>query len=204
VEATVGPAVLAGIGDTVPAARSGWDGPVAVPAAARDTAEFERFFREHHRTVHRFALHLVGDAAQADDVASEVLVKVFMAWRGGRVQHANAYLRRAVVNHVNSWLRRRQVERRWLQRQPPPVEEDLTGPAADRMADAELLTTALMRLTVRQRAVVVLRYYDDLSEQETADALGISVGTVKSQTHRAVARLRDLLGPHALEGGGAS
>jgi RNA polymerase sigma-70 factor (sigma-E family) len=197
------PARLAGIGETVPAARSGWDGPVAVPAAAGDAAEFERFFREHHRTVHRFALHLVGDPTQADDVASEVLVKVYMAWRGGRVEHAAAYLRRAVVNHVNSWLRRRQVERRWLQRQPPPVEEDVAGSAGDRLADAELLTRALMRLTVRQRAVVILRYYDDLSEQETAEALGISVGTVKSQAHRAVARLRDLLGPHALEGGAA-
>lgn len=169
-------------------------------AAGRDEAGFEQFFREHHRGVYVFALHMVGDPGQAEDVASEVLVKVYLRWRRGGVDQPTAYLRRAVVNHVNSWLRRRQVERRYLERQPPAA--DVTDhPFPDQLGDAQVLSRALGRLPARQRAAVVLRFYDDLSEAETAAALGCSVGTVKSQVHRGLAKLRDLVGPDVLTGG---
>jgi len=139
------------------------------PACTED-ARFEEFFREHHQTVYRFALHMVGDPAQAEDVASEVLVKVYLKWRRGRVESPRAYLRRAVVNHVNSWLRRRQVERAWLDRQPRVA--GAVEPVADRLADPEALNHALGRLPARQRAAVVLRFYEDLSEADTAQVLG--------------------------------
>lgn len=166
---------------------------------AGDEAAFERFFREHHRDVYAFALHLLGHQARAEDVTSDVLVKVFMRVRRGRVDHPKAYLRRAVVNDVNSWRRRRQVERRWLERQPREVGADHGG--FERVSDAQLLTRALGRLTPRQRAAIVLRYYEDLSEAETAEIMGCSVGTVKSQVHRGIARLRELVDPEVLAEG---
>jgi len=171
-------------------------------AADLDEAGFEQFFRDHHRVVYVFALHMVGDAGQAEDIASDVLVKVFLRWRRGGVDQPRAYLRRAVVNHVNSWLRRKQVERRYLERQHAGGEP-ADAPLADRLGDAQVLTTALGRLPARQRAAVVLRFYDDLSEAETAQVLGCSVGTVKSQVHRGLAKLRDLVGPDVLTGGPA-
>lgn len=165
-----------------------------------DEVEFERFFREHHRGVYVFALHLTGDPAQAEDVASDVLVKVYLKWRAGRVGNAKAYLRRAVVNHTHSWLRRRQVERRYLERQPPHTEG--IESFAARVDDAQVLATALQRLPAGQRAAIVLRFFEDLSEAETAEVLGCSVGTVKSQVHRGIAKLREAVGPEALAGGG--
>lgn len=175
--------------------------PLSDPArlVATDEAAFERFFREHHRDVYAFALHLLGHPAQAEDVTSDVLVKVFLRVRRGRVDHPKAYLRRAVVNDVHSWRRRRQVERRWLERQPQSDGADTGG--FERVSDAQLLTRALGRLAPRQRAAIVLRFYDDLSEAETAEILGCSVGTVKSQVHRGIARLRELVDPDVLAEG---
>lgn len=197
-QATLDAATALDTGDTERLAEvvSRWE--PARPLRA-DEVEFERFFREHHRGVYVFALHLVGDPAQAEDVASEVLVKVYLKWRGGRVSSPKAYLRRAVVNHTHSWLRRKQVERRYLERQPP--ETGVVDPSVGRVDDAQVLTRALSQLPPRQRAAIVLRYYEDLSEAETAEVLGCSVGTVKSQVHRGIAKLREVVGSEVLAGG---
>lgn len=165
------------------------DGDVARPPAD----PFDVFFRTHHADAYRFALQMVGDPARAEDVASEVLVKVFLRLQRGGIDTPEAYLRRAVVNQATSWFRRLHVERRWLARQRPP--EDTRTPLDERIVQADALRDALLRLPARQRAAIVLRYYEDLSEADTAAALGCSVGTVKSTVHRGITRLRALLGP---------
>ena len=119
---------------------------------------------------------------------AEAFAKVFPQWRRGQVYDPSAYLRRAVVNEVTSRGRRRVLEDREVRRRSSRGRGD---PGVDELvAGRDLVVRALRRLPVRQRAVVVLRYYDDLSEAEVADLLGLSVGTVKSHTARALERLR--------------
>lgn len=176
----------------------------ATPPAAGDAAadeRFDAFFREHHRAVYGFACQVLSDPTDADDVTSDVLVAVYLKWQRGRVDDPRAYLRRAVVNRVTSGFRRLAVQRRYVATQLAPDDPRHQGAFDERLAQSDQLRRALARLPVRQRAAVVLRFYEDLSEAETAAALGCSVGTVKSQVHHGVARLRTLLGPHlAAEG----
>lgn len=161
---------------------------------------FDAFFREHHRGVFRFACQVLSDPTDADDVTSEVLVAVYLRWQRGRVDDPRAYLRRAVVNRVTSGFRRLAVQRRYLAAQPAPDDPRQQRAFDERLAQSDQLRRALARLPVRQRAAVVLRFYEDLSEADTAAAMGCSVGTVKSQVHHGVARLRALLGPQLAEG----
>jgi RNA polymerase sigma-70 factor (sigma-E family) len=147
--------------------------------------EFDQFMRGRWPSMVRLAYGLTGDAGHAEDLAQAAFARAYASW--GRVSRAgdpDAYVRRIVVNANRSRLRRRRVA------------EDLRPDLADHLAvqppepeHSELLD-ALGRLGPRQRAVVVLRYWLDLSEAETAAALGCSVGTVKSQASRALATLR--------------
>lgn len=177
-----------------PAQRDGaqWDG-------AGD-ARFDAFFREHHRAVYGFACQILTDPTDADDVTSDVLVAVYLKWQRGRVDDPRAYLRRAVVNRVTSGFRKLAVQRRYVAAQLPPGDPRHQGAFDERLAQSDQLRRALARLPVRQRAAIVLRFYEDLSEADTAAALGCSVGTVKSQVHHGVARLRTLLASHLSEG----
>jgi RNA polymerase sigma-70 factor (sigma-E family) len=159
-------------------------------ASAPGNQSYGAVFVEHHRAVFRFAVLLVGDRHVADELTAEVFARVLPRWRAGGVREPLAYLRRAVLNEVRSRHRRRGSEIRALDRlrssTEPTVELD------DRDLDVALLS-ALRQLPVRQRAVVVLRFHDDLSEAEVARTLGMAVGTVKSQASRGTARLRELL-----------
>jgi RNA polymerase sigma-70 factor (sigma-E family) len=147
--------------------------------------EFGEFMRGRWPAMVRLAYGLTGDAGHAEDLAQAAFARAYASW--GRVRQAgdpDAYVRRIVINANRSRLRRRRVT------------EELRGELPDRPAAAppepehsELLD-ALGRLGPRQRAVVVLRYWLDLSEAETAAALHCSVGTVKSQASRALATLR--------------
>ena len=105
------------------------------------------------------------------------------------------YLRRTIVNLARSQFRRRRVERAWFERQRP----DEGVPAGDDLAERDRLQRALMTLRPEQRAAIVLRYYEDLSEADTAQALGVAVGTVKSMVSRGMERLRTELPEHQWE-----
>ena len=134
----------------------------------------------------RTAYLLTGNRADAEDLLQTTLAKTYLAWDRIRDRDAlDGYVRRTMVNTQTSFWRRKKPET--LYDDPPE------RPGRDAHADSDLhdaLWAALARLGRKQRAVVVLRYYEDLSEAETAAALGISVGTVKSTTSRALALLR--------------
>jgi RNA polymerase sigma-70 factor (sigma-E family) len=132
---------------------------------------------------------LTGDHHAAQDLVQSVLVKVAKNWRRiATVNAPDAYVRRMLYHeHVSAWRRRGDEEPVATVPEPSP-HADLADGAIRRI----LLQQALARLTPRQRAVIVLRFFEDLSEAETAEVLGCSLGTVKSQTHHAIGRLRVL------------
>jgi RNA polymerase sigma-70 factor (sigma-E family) len=136
----------------------------------------------------RLAVLLTGDRWRAEELLQDSLVKVYERWRRlSRLDDLHAYLRRVLVNnHTSMWRRRRR--------------ESLVAEVPDRAAppngvdpEAVALHAALRSLPPRQRAVVVLRHYEDLSEREVAQVLGCSVGTVKSQNARALDKLRHIV-----------
>ncbi|MBY8880323.1 SigE family RNA polymerase sigma factor [Actinacidiphila acidipaludis] len=162
-----------------------------------DTAAFHAFFERHYAELARLAHLLTGEADAADDLAADALVALWRRW--DRVRDAEnpvAYARGVVANLARSRIRsavreRRRVALFWSQR-----SERVDDPDVPAVLD---LREALQRLPFRKRACVVLRHAFDLSERDTAAALGISVGTVKSQTSRGVAELERLLAPRAAE-----
>jgi RNA polymerase sigma-70 factor (sigma-E family) len=160
-----------------------------------DRDSFATVFNAHHRQAVRLAYLLTSDPHQAEDVAAEAFAKVYVRWQRGEVRDVGAYLRRAVANEANSKLRRRYLERREAQRR---TGDDRGVRLTDeRAAEHDQVWQAIQRLPDRQRRAVVLRYYEDLSEAETAEILGCSVGTVKSQVSRGLTRLQQLLGASA-------
>ena len=159
-------------------------------AMVRTTVDEESFaavFNAHHREAVRLAYLLVSDATEAEDIVAEAFTKVYPQWRKGQVREVGPYLRRAVANQANSKLRRRYLERREAQRQ---VGDDRGVRRVDEgAADRDQVWQALDQLPNRQRQAVVLRYFEDLPEHETAEVLGCSVGTVKSAVSRGLSRL---------------
>lgn len=172
--------------------------------ARPDHGEFAAVFNEHHRAAVRLAYLLTSDPDQAEDVVAEAFTKVYRRWRSGDIRDVGAYVRRAVANEANSRLRRRYLERGRARRRTG--DERGVRRVDDQAADRDEVWWALQRLPRRQRTAVVLRYFEDLSEAETAEALGVSPGTVKSQVSRGLARLEELLaapaGAAREEGGG--
>ncbi len=157
--------------------------------ASRDE-EFRDFVVGSGPRLQRTAYLLCGDWGLAEDMVQSALAKVYSSWdRVSGLEQPEAYVRRVMLNQRMSWWRRhrhlQEVPLNWMPDRPAPVSE----PAVDRAA----LRVALLALGARQRTAVVLRFYCDLSEQDTAAALGCSVGNVKSLTSRGVARLRQLL-----------
>lgn len=152
-------------------------------------AAFDDLFAAHHRSLFRFAVLLVGDRHVADEITAEVFTRVLPRWRSGDVTDPLPYLRRALVNEVRNRHRRRTYEQRALSR----LQATGGTVEAESVQLAGPLVVALKRLPVRQRAVVVLRFHDDLSEAEVARTLGMAVGTVKSQASRGLAALREML-----------
>ena len=149
-------------------------------------------FAHHQPYVIRLAYLLCGDAHRAEDATAEAFARVYPHWRRGAVLDERAYLRRAVVNEIRSRGRRSVLERREGERRTALGRGDRA--TEEQVVDRELLLEALQRLPARQRAVVVLRFYEDLTEAATAEVLGMRIGTVKSQTSRAMDRLRHVLG----------
>jgi RNA polymerase sigma-70 factor (sigma-E family) len=140
----------------------------------------------------RTAYLLTGSRADAEDLLQTALAKTYLAWDRIRDREAlDGYVRRVMVNTQTSWWRRRKVDEYASDELP---ERTSDRDATEDLALHDALWTALGALPKRQRAMVVLRYYEDLSEAETAQILGVSVGTVKSATSRALAKLRDTSG----------
>ncbi|MER7833773.1 SigE family RNA polymerase sigma factor [Streptomyces sp. NPDC095602] len=159
------------------------------------TTEFHEFFERHYAELARLAHLLTGEADAADDLAADALLALWHRWdRVRAAQHPVAYARGVVANLARSRVRsavreRRRVALFWSQR-----SEHADGPDVPAVVD---MRDALRRLPFRKRACVVLRHAFDLSERETALTLGVSVGTVKSQTSKAMAQLQQLLGTRA-------
>jgi RNA polymerase sigma-70 factor (sigma-E family) len=168
---------------------------MASPGAPRPVAAdpwLVDLYRSDYRHLVRLAALLVDDVGTAEELVQDAFVAV--AGRDGRgamrdPAAASAYLRSAVLNRARSQLRKRDVRRRHLR----SVRELPTAAAADRdvlvAEEHRAVLAALDRLPERQRQVLVLRYYGELSVAETADALGISAGSVKTHAHRALAAL---------------
>ena len=152
--------------------------------------ELAALYREHARPLVRLAVLLVDDVGIAEEIVQDAFVLVHR--KMGHVERPVAYLRTTVVNLSRSRLRRRLV----ALRHPGLVERD-APPADDRVGmsdDQRAVIAALQCLPRRQREVLVLRYWADLSEDEIATTLGISNGSVKTHAHRGMAALEQELG----------
>ncbi len=167
----------------------------AMPGLTRQTADeaVRVLYQTHYTILVRTAASLVGDVTTAEDVVQDAFIAMHRAWwRLRDTTSALPYLRRAVINKSRSVLRHRAGADRCPPTPPPelPSAEDSALAAVQRSS----VLAALTVLPVRQREVVVLRYYADLSEAQIAAALGISKGAVKSHTARAKDCLRAVLG----------
>jgi RNA polymerase sigma-70 factor (sigma-E family) len=150
--------------------------------------QYSVVYQAHLEPLLRFAWLLCGDRHLAEDVVAEAFARVFAHWRQGQISEPYAYLRRAVINEVTSRGRRRVLEVREEHRQLGRGRVD--RPLDELVAERDVVVHALRRLPLRQRAVLVLRFYDDLPEREVANILGLSVGTVKSHSARGLERIR--------------
>jgi RNA polymerase sigma-70 factor (sigma-E family) len=158
------------------AASGKWDAP----------AEFDDFVRNRHAALLRFAHVLTGDPHLAGDLVQDALERTGLAWRRiRRVDDVEPYVRRTIVN---TFLNKRRRTRREALTADPPDTAHHDGEPRD-----ETLWRLLAALPRQQRAVLVLRFYEDLTEREISNVLGCSVGTVKSNGSRALAKLRAAL-----------
>ncbi|QIM22635.1 SigE family RNA polymerase sigma factor [Phycicoccus sp. HDW14] len=151
--------------------------------------QFDEYVRTRWVPLVRTAALLTGDRHSAEDLAQEALVRAARHSHRVDIGTADAYVRRILYTRsIDVW--------RWRRHQPDPVEPPAERPGAgDAATDADTrltLEAALRRLTPRQRAVLVVRFYEDRTEVQTAQLLGCSVSTVKSQTRHALGRLREL------------
>jgi RNA polymerase sigma-70 factor (sigma-E family) len=148
--------------------------------------EFSEFVRQTSGRLLATAYALTGDRGRAEDLTQTAYAKTYVAWSRIRGDDAYGFVRKVLVNSNIDWWRRRSRQERPVLLPEAAMHPDHAGQVADRHA----IAAALRVLGRRERAVVVLRYYSDLSEAEVAATLGIAVGTVKSAASRALAKLR--------------
>ena len=160
----------------------------AVGAPSTGDAGFVEMLGAELPRLQRIARLLVGDAHVADDLVAEAIARTLPKWRSGTVAEPAAYVRRVLLNLTNRRWRRRRLSARsdhfalsWMQ-----PATDVSGESVER----DRTLRAVHSLPARRRSVVVLRFYDDMSEAAIATVLGISVGTVKSTLSRALEQLR--------------
>ena len=161
-----------------------------------DDAGFRDFVVAHRQALLRTAYLLTGDHGHAEDLVQTALLKTCRHWRrvAGRGD-PSAYVRRVLVTTATSWRRRLLTTEQVMDAVPERAHHDRYAERSDEVLEA------LRALPPRMRAVVVLRYYEDRSEAQTAELLGCSVGTVKTQASRAMARLRTALADPAVAPG---
>ncbi|MFI8517361.1 SigE family RNA polymerase sigma factor [Streptomyces sp. NPDC085481] len=177
-------------------------GPTTARATARATGQapyaphpsypsFSSYVRARGPVLLRTARSLTANPSDAEDLLQTALAKTFVAWE--RIEDHRAldgYVRRALLNTRTSQWRKRKVDEFACDELPEPAGLPEPDPA-ERQVLHDAMWRAVMKLPDRQRAMVVLRYYEDLSEAQTAEVLGVSVGTVKSAVSRALGKLRE-------------
>ena len=152
--------------------------------------DYVTFVSARWGALHRSAYLLTASSADADELLAETLTKAYVAWtKVTRADNPEAYLHRMLVNEFLSGRRRARSSRETLQTPPATAGKGHENATVERLA----VQAALRALPPRQRAVLVLRYYRDCTEAQTADILGCAVGTVKSQTAAALKKLRTYL-----------
>jgi RNA polymerase sigma-70 factor (sigma-E family) len=165
----------------------------AVPAAQTLAyPSFTSYVRARQPMLLRTARSLTANPSDAEDLLQTALTKTYVAWE--RIEDHRAldgYVRRALLNTRTSQWRKRRVDEFVCEELPEPEPVSGGNDPAEQQALHDAMWRAIMKLPARQRAMVVLRYYEDLSEVQTAEVLGVSVGTVKSAVSRALGKLRE-------------
>lgn len=167
-------------------------GPSRKDGDLRDTEpdrEFRDFYGAQATRLKRLALALTADPREADDLVQEALLRAYRSWSRIREEDPGPYVRRTLANLHRNSLRRKVVERRHLR----VVKAEVAPSHDDGVEHTLRVAAALRHLSPIQRAAVILRYYDDLSQADIARILDRPIGTVKSDLHRALRRLRPLL-----------
>ena len=163
--------------------------------AQSEDDRFADFVRAHSASLFRTAYLMTGDYQRAEDLLQTTLVRVYQRWsRVEKMEWPLGYARKVLASQVASWWRRRSS------RELPTVlrEEPARGDRMSEVAEHERVWRAVWSLPARQRAVMVLRYYEDLSEADIAETLSMAPGTVKSHAHAATRRLALLLAEPAV------
>jgi RNA polymerase sigma-70 factor (sigma-E family) len=165
----------------------------AVPATQSVAyPSFASYVRARRPVLLRTARSLTANQCDAEDLLQTALTKTYVAWE--RIEDHRAldgYVRRALVNTRTSQWRKRKVDEFSCDELPEPQPMPGAPDPAEQQALRDAMWRAISKLPARQRAMVVLRYYEDLSEAQTAEVLGVSVGTVKSAVSRALGKLRE-------------
>ena len=160
--------------------------------AGPTAASVEDLFRSEYRSLVRLAALLLDDRGAAEEVVQDAFVKLQLGWDRVRDhERAPAWLRSAVLNGARSRLRHRGVRRRHLQ--VVPDEQESAAAGAERSDEQRRMLAALRTLPARQREALVLKFYAELSEAETAAVMRVSAGSVKTHVHRGLAALEKLL-----------
>ncbi|MEV6316799.1 SigE family RNA polymerase sigma factor [Streptomyces sp. NPDC051776] len=165
--------------------------PVCTSATTALFPSFSSYVRARGPVLLRTARSLTANPCDAEDLLQTALTKTYLAWE--RIEDHRAldgYVRRALVNTRTSQWRKRKVDEFACDELPEPYAAPAPDPAEQQLLH-DAMWRAISRLPDRQRAMVVLRYYEDLSEAQTAEVLGVSVGTVKSAVSRALSKLRE-------------
>ena len=157
-----------------------------MPARDRDV-EFKTFYESEGKRVRELAMFLVGDKDLAADLAQEAFLRAYRAWGRIRRKDPGPYVRRALVNLCKNAYRKRATEGRWA----PPLSRPISQTAA--VDEAVRVSQALGELSPMRKAAVVLRYYEDMSDEQISVVLDRPLGTVKSDIRRSLKQLRPLL-----------
>jgi RNA polymerase sigma-70 factor (sigma-E family) len=184
---------------TTPVCTSAWKAAAPVPSYAPTAryapcarySSFSSYVRARGPVLLRTARSLTANPSDAEDLLQTALTKTYVAWE--RIEDHRAldgYVRRALLNTRTSQWRKRKVDEFACDELPEPETVPAPDPAEQQVLH-DAMWRAVMKLPDRQRAMVVLRYYEDLSEAQTAEVLGVSVGTVKSAVSRALGKLRE-------------
>ncbi len=156
--------------------------------------EFALLYDEHHTRLYRVALLVChGQRAVAEDAVAETFIKVYEVWSRGEIENFFAYARQTLVSHVIGLHRRRQVADAYLKRVGPTAVAAGAATIEDRVTASSATFELLGQLPTRQRMALVLRYYEDLSYEQVAETMLVSVGTVKAQISVGLSRLRTLM-----------
>lgn len=156
-----------------------------------DEDRFTDFVRACSASLFRTAYLMTGDHHRAEDILQTALVRIYQRWpRVDAMEWPLGYARKVVMSQAVSWWRRRSSHEPPV----PPRDEPAWDGRVEDIAEHERVWQAVLSLPPRQRAVTVLRYYEDLTEAQIAETLGMAPGTVKSHSHAATRRLAGLLG----------